>query len=94
MAQRKYSPIFSARLTLGAIAISAAKTGVEYAKAKAQVVLPSGQSVERTVMAFGDQLASVRDVLVEGNTVTLAVQHDGGTMKIIGHPREKAAAEG
>jgi hypothetical protein len=90
---RKFSPIFNASIAVGSIALLETKKGVPYAKSVSQVTLPSGQTVPRTVMAFGDQLSAVSDVFKEGATVTLAVQHDGGTMKIIGHPREKAPAE-
>ena len=94
MANRKFSPIFSADVTLGSIASGTTKKGVPYVKSAATVTLPSGQTVPRMVMAFGEQLAAVRKVLRKGRTVKLAVQHDGGTMKIIGFPRPKAAAEG
>ena len=89
---RKFTPIFNATLTpLAAVAVATTKKDVPYGKFQANVALKGGD-VTRTVMAFGDQFASVRDLLVEGQPVELAVQHDGGTLKIIGTPREKVAA--
>ena len=93
MANRKFSPIFNATITFGAVATSVGKNKAEYAKSVSDVTLPDGQTVQRTVMAFGDQLASVKPVVSEGNTAELAVQFDGGTLKVIGYPRPKAAAE-
>ena len=52
----------------------------------------SGQEPQtRTVMAFGPSAKDIRDLLAEGRPVDLAVQFDGGTVKIIGSPRERQA---
>jgi len=89
---RKFSPIFNAPVTqTGEMIEKTTAKGVPYAKFQADVGMKGGV-VPRTVMAFGDQLASVRDSLAIGQTVELAVQRDGGTIKLIGFPREKAAA--
>jgi hypothetical protein len=89
---RKFSPIFNATITpTGEMVESTTAKGVPYGKFQAEVGMKGG-AVPRTVMGFGEQLASVRDSLVVGQTVELAVQRDGGTIKLIGFPREKVAA--
>lgn len=89
---RKFSPIFNAPITpTGEMTEKTTRKGVPYVRFPAEVGMKGGP-VPRTVMAFGDQLAAVRDSLKEGQTVELAVQRDGGTIKLIGFPREKVAA--
>ena len=91
---KRFSKIFTATVTFGdEITVSDTKNKVVYAKAPASVTLPGGQTVDRVVMAFGDQLMSVQPDFAPGNTVELAVQHDGGTLKVIGYPREQATAK-
>lgn len=92
--RRKFSKIFPATITFGdSVIVSETKGGVVYAKCEAQVEMSDGRKVARTVMAFGDQLMSVQPDFAPGNTVKLAVQHDGGTMKVIGYPRDAQPAE-
>jgi hypothetical protein len=88
---RKFSAIFNAPVTqTGEMIEKTTAKGVPYARFQADVGMKGGV-VPRTVMAFGDQLAAVRDALEIGKTVDLAVQKDGGTIKLIGFPREKVA---
>jgi hypothetical protein len=85
---KKFSGIFPAPVTpTGEINILTGKKG-EYARFQADVGMKGGV-VPRTVMAFGPQLDAVRSSLETGVTVQLAVQKDGGTIKIIGFPRDK-----
>ncbi len=89
---RRFSPIFVATVTPAAIAIATDKNGNDYAKMQGSTVQQDGKADKTmTVMAFGNQHAEVADHLVEGQPVDLAVQFDGGTLKVIGLPREKAA---
>ena len=44
-----------------------------------------------TAMAFGKSHTEVAGLLRKGRPVDLAVQYDGGTVKIVGLPREQAA---
>lgn len=50
------------------------------------------QPTTRTVMAFGKSADAVRDQMLAGEPVRLAVQYDGGTVRIIGPVIEKDAA--
>lgn len=84
---RKFSPIFTADVTFGAVSIAKTAKGAPYAKSRSTVAFPNGQVCERQVMAFDRQYESVKDLLVAGRTARLAVQHDGGTVKIVGTPR-------
>ena len=89
----KFSPIFVASITPAAIETRTNVKGVAYAYlAGATVVRPNGKSDTRTVMAFGKSREAVAEMLREGETVSLAVQFDGATVKIVGLPREAAPA--
>src|SRR3546814_13641290 len=44
-----------------------------------------------TTMAFGKSYAEVGKLLRKGRAVDLAVQFDGGTVKVLGRPRDKVA---
>lgn len=85
---KKYSKIFTATVTFGDnVTISETKKASIYAKSpESKIEHPDGQVKDRTVMIFGDQLNEVQDSVFPGNTVELAVQYDGGTVKVIGYP--------
>lgn len=87
--RRRFSKIFEATITFGdEIVVSETKHRVVYARSpETKVVLPDGSTVKRTVMAFGDQLMKVQPDIMPGGTVRLAVQHDRGSVKIVGYPR-------
>lgn len=86
---RKYSPIFDARVTpVEKVSVLVAKNGVTYGRFAADVEFKGGVQ-RRTAMAFGDQFEAVRKSLRKGRPVVLAIQHDNGTVKLIGHPRDK-----
>lgn len=90
----RFSPIFPATVTPGPVEILTGAKG-EYARMRGSKVVSARQPEKTlTVMAFGKSLEDVRDLLEEGSSVDLAVQYDGGSMKIIGLPRPKAANEG
>ena len=89
---RRYSPIFVATVTPTSIEKNVGKNGADYAVMRGATVQQEGKDDKvRTVMAFGNQLAEVSDALIEGEAVDLAVQYDGGSLKVIGFPRAKAA---
>ncbi|AXK43908.1 hypothetical protein [Erythrobacter aureus] len=91
-----FKPIFAATITPGAsIEEKTSATGTAYIKMTGATVARGDKPAqERTVMAFGKSADAVRDMLVEGQPVELAVQYDGGSVKIIGEVREDQAAEG
>lgn len=91
---RRFSPIFVADVTLNNSVISGkTKADVPFKKsAEATIKKADGTTMVRTIMAFGNQLAEVNNSLRKGRTVKLAVQHDGGSVKVIGYPRDKVAA--
>lgn len=85
---RKFSPIFDARVTpVEKITVLKAVNGTTYGRFQADVDFKGGTQ-RRNVMAFGDQFAAVRKGLRKGRPVVLAIQHDNGTVKVIGYPRE------
>lgn len=91
---KRFSKIFTAQVSFGDdVTVSQDRRKSVYGRAGAAVKLPDGQVVNRTVMAFGNQLVSVQPDFVPGNVVDLAVQFDGGTLKVIGYPREQATAK-
>jgi hypothetical protein len=93
MAKRAFSKIVPASIKFNE-SVSKAKTtkGVDYKKsANATVTFENGDTVTRTVMGFGPEVMALRG-LAKGKTQRLAVQRDGGSIKIIGAVREKAAA--
>ena len=93
MAKRSFSKIVPASITFTE-SVSKSKTvkGVDYKKSmNATVAFENGETVTRTVMGFGPEVMALRG-LAKGKTQRLAVQRDGGSVKIVGLVREKAAA--
>jgi hypothetical protein len=93
MAKRAFSKIVPASIKFNE-SVSKAKTtkGVDYKKsANATVTFENGDVVTRTVMGFGPEVMALRG-LAKGKTQRLAVQRDGGSIKIVGLIREAAAA--
>jgi hypothetical protein len=90
-AARRFSPIFTASVTLGSVRTGTASNGNKYSVVQGSTV--HGEKVRNnvTVMAFGKQRDEVAKVLRKGKTVDLAVQWDQGSLKVIGLPRAKAA---
>jgi hypothetical protein len=91
--KRAFSKIQPASITFTET-VSKAKTskGVEYKKSQnATVAFENGETVTRTVMGFGGAIAGLKN-LAKGKTVRVAVQRDGGSIRIVGAVREAAAA--
>jgi hypothetical protein len=87
---RKFSPIFQATVTFGDdMLIADDKNGRIYGRVKGQVIYRDGSTKDRTIMVFGGALQAIQPHFVPGNTVQVAVQHDEGTVIIVGLPREK-----
>lgn len=90
---RKFSPIFVATITPTSIETKQSKDGAAYLLCSgARFERPGQEPQTRTVMAFGQSAKDVRDMLAAGKPVELAVQFNGGTVKVIGAPRERQAA--
>ena len=93
MAKRAFSKIVPATITFTeSVTKSTTVKGVQYKKSvNASVAFENGETVSRTVMGFGPEVIGLKG-LAKGKSVRLAVQRDGGSVKIIGAVREKAAA--
>lgn len=92
-----FRPIYPATIVPGTIESLTNAKGAPYLKMTESSVtsIKSGKQNTRTVMVFGKSVAMVKDMLVEGQAVDLAVQNDGGSVKIIGEILPpKVAAEG
>jgi hypothetical protein len=90
---RGFRPIFNATITPASIETKQSAKGSDYILMQGATVETSKRSGQRTVMAFGKSAEAVRDLLVSGQAITLAVQYEGGTVRVIGLPREEAPAE-
>ena len=90
---RKFSPIFVATITPASIENKVSAGGANYLLcAGARFERPGQDAQTRTVMAVGQSAHDVRQLLAVGKPVELAVQFDGGTVKVVGTPRERQAA--
>lgn len=92
--KREFRPIFNATITPKAIETLQTSKGDNYLKMTGATVEFKDKSQERTVMAFGKSVADVEALLETGKPVELAVQFDGGSVRIVGQVREPVAAEG
>lgn len=92
MTNRTFRPIINAVVTPASVQTKTAANGTKYALlSKASVQIGDADPIERTVMAFGKSRDAVAGLLRKGRAVELAVQHDGGTLRVIGLPRAAAA---
>jgi len=93
MAKRAFSKIQPATITFTDSVTSATTSkGVDYKKSQnATVAFENGDTVTRTVMGFGPAIAGLKN-LRKGRSVRVAVQRDGGSIRIVGAVREAAAA--
>ena len=91
-----FRAIFTATVTPASIVSSKTKNDKPYLTMAGATVSHKGNDRTRTVMAFGKSAEAIQDLRVEGQPIDLAVQYDGGTVRVIGLPREAApaAAEG
>jgi len=91
--KRSFSKIQPATITFTESVTSAQTSkGVDYKKSQnATVAFENGDTVTRTVMGFGPALTGLKN-LRKGRSVRVAVQRDGGSIRIVGAVREAAAA--
>lgn len=88
---RRYAPVLIATVTPQSVETHAGAKG-PYTKMQGALVQRAGkEDMIRTIMAFGKPNETVAALLHAGTPVELALRHDGGTMKIVGLPRVKAA---
>jgi hypothetical protein len=89
---RRFSPIFRATVTPATVSTRTDKSGNNYAFMAGATIAQEGKEPKTmTTMAFGKSYEEVGKLLRKGRSVDLAVQFDGGTVKVIGLPREKVA---
>src|SRR3546814_17784293 len=85
-----YTTLFRSTITPASVSASTAKNGNKYAVMKGATIAREGQEAKvMTAMAFGKSHTEVAKLLRKGRSVDLAVQYDGGTVKIVGLPREQ-----
>ena len=89
-----FRPIFPATITPASIERKQTAKGTDYLLMQNATVERDGKDAQtRTAMAFGKSVTDVESMLESGTPVELAVQFDGGTVRIVGPVREKQAAE-
>jgi hypothetical protein len=89
---RRFNPIFVATVTPATIDMKVSETKGAYTLMQAATVSKEGREDRSlTVMAFGKAHEEVGIFLEPGQPIELAVQHNGGTLKVIGLPHAKAA---
>jgi hypothetical protein len=89
---RRFSPIFVATITPASVSTRTDKGGNKYAYlAGATIAQGDKEPKQMTAMAFGKSHTEVAGLLRKGRPVDLAVQYDGGTVKIVGLPRVDTA---
>ena len=91
MNSQRFNPIFTATVTPASVSNRAGKNG-KYTVLSGATIARDGQAdIVRTVMAFGKARDAVLSGLRKGKPVELALQHDGGSVRVIGLPRAAAA---
>lgn len=90
---RKFRPTFTVTVTpVEAATVGDTSKGQPYASLRDAKVSRDGQpDIVRTVLAFGEPNSRLASNLEPGVPIRLAVQHDGGSLRLIGLPREDAA---
>ncbi len=81
------------KITIASLEIRNSATKGDYAYAKGEINKKDGTNKPATFMAFGDQFASVRDIMVEGATIDVNAVFDGGTVKVLSPYVAKATDE-
>lgn len=89
---RKSKTIFIAKVTPAEIIDAIDINNKPYLRMPNAHVKTTNTERPRSVMAFGKSFSTVRPSLIPGVPVDLVVQLDGGSMKILGFPREKTVA--
>ena len=88
----RFRPTFVVTVTPTEIASSDTSTGQPYSALKDAVISQDGKAdMIRTVVAFGPA-SRIAEGLQPGVPIKLAVRFDGGSLKLIGHPRPAACA--
>jgi hypothetical protein len=88
----RFRPTFVVTVTPTEIASSDTSTGQPYSALKDAVISQDGKAdMVRTVVAFGPA-SRIAEALQPGVPIRLAVRFDGGSLKLIGHPRPAACA--
>lgn len=91
MTSRRFNPIFTATVTPASVSTRTGKNGKYAVLAGATIAQNGKDPIVRTVMAFGKARDAVAASLRKGKSVELALQHDGGSVRVIGLPRAAAA---
>ncbi len=87
MAADRYKPAFTVTVVPDSVEMLVGGTG-PYALMREAVVLRKGsEDAVRTVMAFGSAYRSVSHLLQTGRPIELAVRHHGGSLKVVGLPK-------
>jgi hypothetical protein len=82
-----YRPTFVATVTPNEIDSGETASGASYATLKdARISRKGKEDIFRTIMAFGPA-AGIAAALEKGAPVSLAVQNNGATLKLVGLPR-------
>src|SRR3546814_20055300 len=86
---RRFSPIFVATVTPATVSTRTDKSGNKYAYLAGATIAQDGKETKTmTTLAFGKRYAEVGKLPRKGRAVDLAVQFDGGTVKVIGPPSD------
>lgn len=88
-AARRFSPTFVATVTPSSVADRNGRNG-RYTLLKGATIAHKGETKTRTLLAFGQSRDLVANLLDEGIPVDLAVQYDGGVLRIVGLPNAPA----
>lgn len=92
MTTQRFNPIFTVAITPASVSTRTSANGRKYAYMGNATIEQSGKEPRQaTVMAFGDQRDAVAKLLRKGKRVELAVQRDGGCLRVIGLPKAAAA---
>ena len=90
-ATRRFNPTFVVTITPTSIETRAGAKG-DYTVAENARISKEGRADQvRTVVAFGPHREKLSELLQVGRPVDLAVQHNGGSLKIMGEPLAQRA---
>ncbi len=87
----KFRPTFVVTVIPAEISCGDTSNGQDYiSMADARIEREGQASMQRTVMAYGPVTSTLSEILEPGKPVRVAVRHNGGTLKIVGLPRNEA----
>ena len=81
------------KITIASLEVRNSATKGDYAYGKGVINKKDGSEKAVTVMSFGKQFESVREILVAGATVEVNAVFDGGTLKVLSPFVAKVADE-